>query len=69
MIRDTAVSDACELTWFKSSYSDGPEGDSCVEVAIAPRAIHIRDSKNFEGPRLMLTPGAWAHFVSYTAER
>ncbi|MEU6862735.1 DUF397 domain-containing protein [Streptomyces sp. NPDC046876] len=22
-----------ELAWFKSSYSDGSEGDSCVEVA------------------------------------
>ncbi|MFE2548852.1 DUF397 domain-containing protein [Streptomyces sp. NPDC059355] len=22
-----------ELEWFKSSYSSGPEGDSCVEVA------------------------------------
>ncbi|MEU9030289.1 DUF397 domain-containing protein [Streptomyces sp. NPDC048383] len=22
-----------ELRWFKSSYSDGSEGDSCVEVA------------------------------------
>ncbi|EYT84481.1 toxin [Streptomyces sp. Tu 6176] len=23
-----------ELHWFKSSYSDGTEGDSCVEVAL-----------------------------------
>lgn len=22
-----------ELAWFKSSYSDGSEGDSCIEVA------------------------------------
>lgn len=29
------VSDCCTsgLAWFKSSYSDGNEGDSCVEVA------------------------------------
>ncbi|MFF4848416.1 DUF397 domain-containing protein [Streptomyces sp. NPDC001194] len=23
----------CDLAWFKSSYSGGSEGDSCVEVA------------------------------------
>ncbi|MER6332469.1 DUF397 domain-containing protein [Streptomyces sp. NPDC001034] len=56
------------LTWFKSSYSDGPDGDSCVEIAIAPRTIHVRDSKNVEGPRLTLAPGAWARFVSYASE-
>ena len=34
-----------ELAWFKSSYS-GSEGDSCVEVAFAERAVHVRDSKD-----------------------
>jgi len=23
-----------DLVWFKSSYSSGPDGDSCVEVAL-----------------------------------
>ncbi|MFJ9819485.1 DUF397 domain-containing protein [Streptomyces sp. NPDC101151] len=68
MIRETAAGGTSELAWFKSSYSDGPEGDSCVEIAIAPRTVHVRDSKNVEGPRLMLAPGAWAHFVSYASE-
>ncbi|GLX51574.1 DUF397 domain-containing protein [Streptomyces hygroscopicus subsp. hygroscopicus] len=68
MIREPAAGGTFEPAWFKSSYSDGPEGDSCVEVAIAPRTIHVRDSKNVEGPRLMLAPGAWAHFVSYASE-
>ncbi|MFI2423511.1 DUF397 domain-containing protein [Streptomyces sp. NPDC018955] len=69
MIRETAAGDASELAWFKSSYSDGPEGDSCVEIAIAPRAVHVRDSKNVAGPRLALTPDAWANFVTYASER
>ncbi|MFF6811760.1 DUF397 domain-containing protein [Streptomyces sp. NPDC012403] len=69
MIRETAAGDASELAWFKSSYSDGPEGDSCVEIAIAPRTIHVRDSKNVAGPRLALAPGAWANFVTYASER
>ncbi|WP_043673588.1 DUF397 domain-containing protein [Streptomyces xylophagus] len=53
-----------ELTWFKSSYSGGTQGDSCVEIAIAPRTVHVRDSKHAEGPRLTLTPSAWTDFVT-----
>ncbi|GAB2328828.1 hypothetical protein STREPTOSP366_40010 [Streptomyces variabilis] len=36
MIRKAFDGDVSELVWFKSSYSDGPDGNSCVEVAIAP---------------------------------
>ncbi|WP_240797780.1 DUF397 domain-containing protein [Streptomyces sp. F001] len=32
------------LEWFKSSYS-GDEGGACIEVALQPTTIHIRDSK------------------------
>ncbi|MBT2456683.1 DUF397 domain-containing protein [Streptomyces sp. ISL-86] len=53
-----------ELDWFKSSYSDGSEGDSCVEVATTLRTVHIRDSKDLQGPLLAFTPHAWAGFVS-----
>lgn len=55
-----------ELNWFKSSYS-GSEGDSCVEVAYRPDAVHVRDSKDKDGPRLPLSPAAWADFVTYAA--
>ncbi|MFR9798125.1 DUF397 domain-containing protein [Streptomyces sp. MS06] len=66
MIRKASAGDASELAWFKSSYSDGNEGDSCVEVANTPRAIHVRDSKYSDtGPRLALAPEAWADFVAY----
>ncbi|MGW6732629.1 DUF397 domain-containing protein [Streptomyces sp. NPDC055013] len=59
---------ASELAWFKSSYSSSSEGDSCVEVAMAPRTIHVRDSKyRHTSPRLALAPQAWADFVSYAA--
>ncbi|WP_267244947.1 DUF397 domain-containing protein [Streptomyces sp. PR69] len=50
-------------TWRKSSYS-GTEGGSCVEVAASPTTIHVRDSKDPEGPMLTLTPSAWAAFTS-----
>jgi hypothetical protein len=54
-----------ELAWFKSSYSSGTNGESCVEIAIAPQTIHVRDSKHTEGPRLALTPEAWSDFVAF----
>jgi hypothetical protein len=64
MIRKASAEDVSELVWFKSSYSDGPDGNSCVEIAIAPHTIHVRDSKHTEGPRLVLTPEAWVGFVA-----
>jgi hypothetical protein len=57
-----------ELVWFMSSYSSGNDGNSCVEIATAPRTVHVRDSKNVEGPRLALTSDAWARFVPYVSE-
>ncbi|MER6382434.1 DUF397 domain-containing protein [Streptomyces sp. NPDC001127] len=57
-----------ELHWFKSSYSDSGEPGSCLEVAPTPTTIHIRDSKNTEGPRLAVTPTAWADFLPYATE-
>ncbi|MEU7393408.1 DUF397 domain-containing protein [Streptomyces albogriseolus] len=68
MIRKASDGDVSELVWYKSSYSDGPDGNSCVEVAIAPRTVHLRDSKDATGPRLALAPAAWARFVTYASE-
>ncbi|MFJ4549098.1 DUF397 domain-containing protein [Streptomyces sp. NPDC088817] len=68
MMRTTLSGDASNQAWFKSSYSSGSEGDSCVEIATDLSTVHVRDSKHVDGPRLAMTPGAWAHFVSYAAE-
>ncbi|MDW4908886.1 DUF397 domain-containing protein [Streptomyces sp. ADMS] len=68
MIHETSAGDASELEWFKSSYSSGPDGDSCVEIATTPSTIHVRDSKNIEsGPRLAFAPTTWAGFVPYAS--
>jgi len=67
MIRKASAGDSSELEWFKSSYSDGPDGNSCVEIALAPGAVHVRDSKNVDGAQLALAPGAWADFVTYAS--
>ncbi|MEV6590500.1 DUF397 domain-containing protein [Streptomyces acidicola] len=60
-------SSTSELAWFKSTYS-GSEGDSCVEVALTPALIHVRDSKDRQSPQLALSPAAWADFVAYAAQ-
>ncbi|MEU3425908.1 DUF397 domain-containing protein [Streptomyces gardneri] len=65
MIRKAPAGDASELAWFKSSYSGGNDGESCIEIATTPATVHVRDSKNLAGPQLALTPTAWAGFVSY----
>ncbi|MFD4140066.1 DUF397 domain-containing protein [Streptomyces sp. NPDC058572] len=55
-----------EMVWFKSSHS-GSEGASCVEVATSPITVHVRDSKEIQGPRLALSPASWTGFISYAA--
>lgn len=62
-----SAGDASELVWFKSSYSGGTDGESCVELALAPGTIHVRDSKNVTGPRLAFAPDTWARFVPYAS--
>ena len=69
MIRKASAGNASELAWFKSSYSSGTNGESCVEIALAPRTIHVRDSKYRDtSPRLALAPEAWSAFVAYASE-
>ncbi|MFI1757756.1 DUF397 domain-containing protein [Streptomyces sp. NPDC020571] len=58
--------DGTELEWFKSSHSN-PDGAACVEVASAPSAVHVRDSKHRQGPELAFGSQQWAAFVSYAA--
>ncbi|MCX4583553.1 DUF397 domain-containing protein [Streptomyces sp. NBC_01481] len=60
--------DGTGLDWFKSSYSDSSNGNDCVEVAATPGTVHIRDSKNAQGPQLAFTEAQWASFVTYTSK-
>ncbi|POG43215.1 DUF397 domain-containing protein [Streptomyces sp. ZL-24] len=52
--------------WRKSSYS-ADEGGACVEIAAHPAAVHVRDSKDIEGPTLAVAPSAWSAFATYAA--
>jgi hypothetical protein len=49
------------LSWYKSSHS-GPNGGKCVELADAAGAVAgvvaVRDSKDPDGPVLLLTRAA-----------
>ncbi|MBT2416008.1 DUF397 domain-containing protein [Streptomyces sp. ISL-12] len=69
MIHKTAAEDDSPLRWFKSSYSDSSNSNECVEVATALGAVHVRDSKSAEGPRLGFAPAAWTCFVPYASQR
>lgn len=61
----TEAADA--LAWFKSSYSGG-EGGECVEIAASPGTVHVRDSKDKQGPQLAFTAAEWSAFVSYATK-
>ncbi len=67
-MRKEFTGDASDLAWFKSSYSSGTNGESCIELALTPGTIHVRDSKNADGPRITFAPDTWAAFVPYASE-
>ncbi|MFE2165060.1 DUF397 domain-containing protein [Streptomyces sp. NPDC059447] len=56
-----------ELEWFKSSYSSSSDGNDCVEVAAAPAAVLVRDSKDIQRPHLTVGRHAWAGFVAHAS--
>ncbi|MEU0337987.1 DUF397 domain-containing protein [Streptomyces bobili] len=54
------------LAWYKSSYSAG-NGGECVEVAVRPTRVHVRDSKDTTRTALAVQPTAWAAFIEFAA--
>ncbi|MEU0477020.1 DUF397 domain-containing protein [Streptomyces olivaceus] len=60
------MSTSTELNWFKSSYSGG-DGDNCVEVALRPGTVHVRDSKDRSIRPLAVTSTAWTAFTALAA--
>ncbi|MEV6312641.1 DUF397 domain-containing protein [Streptomyces sp. NPDC051840] len=55
-----------DLSWFKSSYSGG-DGDNCIEIAVRPDAVHVRDSKDTGLRPFTVTPDAWSAFTTYAS--
>jgi hypothetical protein len=54
---------AADAAWFTSSFS-GPSGNACVEVALAPDGVAVRDSKDRGGPVLHFTLAEWRAFLA-----
>jgi hypothetical protein len=56
--------DLTRAEWRKSSRS-GDNGGACVEVARnLPNIVAVRDSKNPDGPVLMVSRDEWARFIT-----
>ncbi len=55
--------DLSRALWQKSRHSGG-NGGQCVEVARnLPGIVAVRDSKDPDGPRLIVPAAAWRAFV------
>ena len=60
MITAESLTDA---RWRKSSYSS-ENGGNCIEIAADfPGVVPVRDSKNPQGPVLVIPANAWSAFV------
>ncbi|MFC9232731.1 DUF397 domain-containing protein [Streptomyces decoyicus] len=55
--------DLSTARWRKSSHSNS-NGGECVEIAEDfPGLVPVRDSKNPQGPALLIPATAWTEFV------
>lgn len=54
--------DDARRAWRKATYSSG-SGANCVEVAVMPAGIAIRDSKNPSQPFLAVRAEVFARFI------
>ena len=56
--------DLSRAQWRKASRSNS-NGGACVEVARSlPGAVAVRDSKNPDGPKLVIPPADWRDFTA-----
>ncbi|MDQ0775104.1 hypothetical protein QF026_003570 [Streptomyces aurantiacus] len=50
------------LYWQKSTFSDGGEGNTCVEIATSPGTLHLRESDT-PNTQLTTTTAPLAHLI------
>ncbi|MGK3207334.1 DUF397 domain-containing protein [Amycolatopsis sp. MEPSY49] len=51
-------------TWFKSSYSEGQEHQTCVEIALDEGVTAVRDSKAPDAGHLTFPRRAWFELLN-----
>lgn len=51
-------------TWFKSSYSEGQEHQTCVEIALHETGTAVRDSKAPDAGHLTVPHRAWSGLLT-----
>jgi hypothetical protein len=56
------------MNWRKSTYSDGGEGNTCVEIAALPTRIAIRDSKAPTRATLTIPTPAFTALIDHLKE-
>jgi hypothetical protein len=54
--------DPTRARWRKSSYSSGGEAN-CVEVALSPEVIGIRDTKDRTAGHLIIASRSWSSLL------
>jgi Domain of unknown function (DUF397) len=60
--------DLSRAVWRKSTFSNG-SGGNCVEVARNLAGIvAVRDSKQPDGPKLIVQAGEWRAFIARTRQ-
>lgn len=65
--------DALALSWYDNQVIPGLLQTKAyaqavfVEIAAHPAAVHVRDSKDIEGPTFTVAPTAWSAFAAYAA--
>ncbi|MET9820194.1 MULTISPECIES: DUF397 domain-containing protein [Streptomyces] len=57
------------MIWRKSTYSDGGEGDTCVEIAETATHIAIRDSKAPARATVSVSASSFTAFVEGVKRR
>jgi hypothetical protein len=50
------------LHWQKSTFSDGGDGNTCVEIAASPGTLHLRESDTPD-TELSTSAGPLAHLI------
>ncbi|MEV7965443.1 DUF397 domain-containing protein [Sphaerisporangium sp. NPDC088356] len=62
---DNVTQELAEARWRKSAHS-GSDGSNCVEVAhLHGGRRAVRDSKDRNGPALVVTPEEWTTFLTH----